>query len=92
MTNIGEAHMEQLGSKENILKEKLCIQEKMAEDGALFLNGDDPLLRTVVPENSRKKILYGLSEGCDCRGSIFIWKPGILYLPPSLDRSRFRYA
>ena len=32
MTNIGVAHIEQLGSKENILKEKLHIQDGMAEE------------------------------------------------------------
>ena len=68
MTNIGVAHIEQLGSKENILKEKLHIQDGMAEDGVLFLNGDDPLLRAVMPNQGRSRILYGLWEGCDCRG------------------------
>lgn len=68
MTNIGVAHIEQLGSQENILKEKLHIQDGMPEDGTLFLNGDDPLLRNVVPQGGRKKVLYGLSEGCDYRG------------------------
>ena len=68
MTNIGVAHIEQLGSKENILKEKLHIQDGMAEDGVLFLNGDDPLLRAVMPDQGRSRILYGLWEGCDCRG------------------------
>lgn len=68
MTNIGVAHIEQLGSQDNILKEKLHIQDGMAKDGTLFLNGDDPLLRNVIPENGRKKVLYGLSEGCDYRG------------------------
>ncbi len=55
MTNIGVAHIEQLGSKENILKEKLHIQDGMSEDGTLFLNGDDPLLRDVIPEERQKK-------------------------------------
>ena len=68
MTNIGVAHIEQLGSKENILKEKLHIQDGMAEDGVLFLNGDDPLLRAAMPNQGRSRILYGLWEGCDCRG------------------------
>lgn len=68
VTNIGVAHIEQLGSKENILKEKLHIQDGMAEDGVLFLNGDDPLLRGAVPDHGRERILYGLWEGCDCRG------------------------
>lgn len=68
MTNIGITHIEQLGSQENILKEKLHIQDGMKEDGILFLNGDDTLLSKVVPEKGRKKVLYGLSETCDYRG------------------------
>ena len=55
MTNIGVAHIEQLGSQENILKEKLHIQDGMSEKGTLFLNGDDPLLRDVVSGRRQKK-------------------------------------
>ena len=44
MTNIGVAHIEQLGSKENILKEKLHIQDGMSEDGTLFLTEMIPFL------------------------------------------------
>ncbi|WP_371736998.1 Mur ligase family protein, partial [Eggerthella lenta] len=58
MTNIGVTHIEQLGSQQNILEEKLHIQDNMAADGLLVLNGDDGLLRDVVPENGRRKILY----------------------------------
>ena len=50
MTNIGIAHIEQLGSQECILEEKLHIQEGMPPEGILFLNGDDPLLASVVPK------------------------------------------
>ena len=67
ITNIGLAHIEQLGSQENILREKLCIQEGMPEDGILFLNGDDPLLRQVkIP--GRRVLYYGMGENCDVRG------------------------
>ena len=62
MTNIGIAHIEQLGSQECILEEKLHIQEGMPPEGILFLNGDDPLLASVVPKEGRKKVLYGLGR------------------------------
>lgn len=68
MTNIGVTHIEQLGSQENILREKLHIQDGMPEDGCLFLNGDDPMLRQAAGELKRPVCLYGLSEGCDVRG------------------------
>lgn len=67
MTNIGVAHIEQLGSQEHILEEKLHIQDGMPAEGALFLNGDDPLLASVVPKGGRKRVLYGLSRDCDYR-------------------------
>ena len=68
MTNIGVTHIEQLGSQENILEEKLHIQDGMAEDGILFLNGDDGMLKDVVPAGGRRKILYGMAEDCQYRG------------------------
>ncbi len=44
ITGIGVCHLEQLGSRENILKAKLEIVEGMPQDGILCLNGDDELL------------------------------------------------
>ncbi len=45
--NIGVSHIENLGSREGILKAKLEILDGMAENAPLILNGDDPLLREV---------------------------------------------
>lgn len=67
ITNIGVAHIEQLGSRENILEEKLHIQDGMASDGTLFLNGDDLMLKDVIPGEGRKGVTYGLGEGCHYR-------------------------
>ncbi len=50
MTNIGVAHIGQLGSQENIRKEKLNIINDFAgnrKKRILFLNGDDALLREI---------------------------------------------
>ncbi len=44
ITNIGSSHIGNLGSKENILKAKLEIKEGLK--GPLFVNGDDPYLKT----------------------------------------------
>ena len=68
MTNIGVAHIEQLGSRENILKEKLHIQDGMSPDGLLILNGDDPMLEAAAPAGGRRRVLYGMSENCRYRG------------------------
>ena len=42
--NIGNMHIEHLGSMEGILQAKLEILEGMSEDGRIILNGDDALL------------------------------------------------
>ena len=47
LTNIGEAHIEHLGSKEGILKAKSEMLEYMQPDGHVFINGDDPYLKTL---------------------------------------------
>lgn len=65
MTNIGIAHIEQLGSQENICREKLHIQDGMREGGILYVNGDDPILKTVRAKEGCRTITYGTEEGCD---------------------------
>ncbi len=47
ITNIGTAHMEMLGSRENICRAKLEILCGLREGGTLILNGDEPLLRGI---------------------------------------------
>jgi UDP-N-acetylmuramoyl-tripeptide--D-alanyl-D-alanine ligase len=44
ITNIGTAHLEALGSRENIAKAKLEIIEGLKPEGTLVYNGDEPLL------------------------------------------------
>ncbi|MBQ7535508.1 MAG: UDP-N-acetylmuramoyl-tripeptide--D-alanyl-D-alanine ligase [Stomatobaculum sp.] len=64
-TNVGDAHIEQLGSRENILREKLHIQDYMPEGSVMFLNGDDPLLRNCTLREGFRKVLYGTTPDCD---------------------------
>lgn len=44
ITNIGNSHIECLGSRENICKAKLEIVEGVPEDGWVILNADEPML------------------------------------------------
>lgn len=50
ITNIGTAHIGNLGSRENILKAKLEILDGMT-DGTLIINNDNDLLRNVEYDN-----------------------------------------
>ncbi len=56
ITNIGVSHIENLGSRENILKAKLEIIEGMEKGSPLILNGDNDLLSTVMSE--RFKVVF----------------------------------
>lgn len=62
MTNIGISHIENLGSRENILKAKCEIFEAMSATARCILNGDDDLLTTVSRPN---KCLYGFDSDND---------------------------
>ncbi len=65
ISNIGDAHIEFLGSREGILKAKCEIFEHLKEDGVAILNGDDALLDTV--ELPQRIIRCGQSAHCQVR-------------------------
>jgi UDP-N-acetylmuramoyl-tripeptide--D-alanyl-D-alanine ligase len=67
ITNIGVTHIEQLGTKENIYKEKMTIQDGLCEGGVLFLNGDDEFLKDTKAKEGCRTIYYGTSKQCDFR-------------------------
>ena len=67
ITNIGITHIEQLGSRENIYKEKMTIQDGLREHGVMILNGDDDMLCNTKGKDGVKTIYYGLSQNCDFR-------------------------
>jgi UDP-N-acetylmuramoyl-tripeptide--D-alanyl-D-alanine ligase len=65
MTNIGTAHIQQLGTQENILAEKLHITDYMSPGSYVILNGDDPLLRGAKLAEGLIPVYYGTSPDCD---------------------------
>lgn len=68
ITNIGSMHIENLGSREGILKAKLEILEGMHPSGTCFFNGDEPLLWNLRESNPRKIWYFGIeNEACDIR-------------------------
>ena len=64
ITNIGITHIEYLGSRENIYREKLTIQDGLKDGGLLILNGDDDLLKETVGKPGVRTVYYGLGENC----------------------------
>ena len=48
ITNIGEAHLQDLGSREGIAKAKFEIIDGLKDAGAFYYDGDEPLLEDLV--------------------------------------------
>ena len=67
VTNIGISHIEQLKTQENIRAEKLHIADTIGEQGALYLNGDDPMLQQLRESYTGKIVWYGMESDCDYR-------------------------
>ena len=65
ITNIGDAHIENLGSRENIFKAKCEIFPHLKRDGLAILNGDDPLLAALEGTLAQRTVFVGEGEGLD---------------------------
>ncbi|TYS57406.1 UDP-N-acetylmuramoyl-tripeptide--D-alanyl-D-alanine ligase [Sutcliffiella horikoshii] len=64
ITNIGESHMQDLGSREGIAEAKLEIAAGLKQDGKLIINGDEPLLTDKV-RGKTNVIPFGLKANND---------------------------
>ena len=66
ITNIGISHIENLGTREGILKAKLEILEGLPSDGTVILNGDNDLLWSKNGELDFETLYYGIeNKACD---------------------------
>lgn len=65
LTNIGQCHLEQLGSREGVLKAKSEIFDFMNRNGGVILNGDDDMLSTIHNVGGITPIRYGLNTDND---------------------------
>ncbi|MFC7392458.1 UDP-N-acetylmuramoyl-tripeptide--D-alanyl-D-alanine ligase [Scopulibacillus cellulosilyticus] len=64
ITNIGESHIEFLGSREGIAKAKMEIVDGMKPGGMLIIDGDEPLLRSFHFDEIQKATCgYGDDNG-----------------------------
>lgn len=65
LTNIGQCHLEFLGSRDGILRAKSEIFDCMKEDGLACVNGDDDKLITIEKVKGRPPVRFGLSPEND---------------------------
>ena len=59
-TNIGECHLEFLGTRDGILKAKTEVFEEMDENSEVVVNGDDDKLITLENVHGKKPVRYGM--------------------------------
>ena len=68
ITNVGVAHIQSAGSRENILKAKMEIANYMTQSDVLLINGDNDMLQTVDMGAMKPSVYkYGLEEHNDIR-------------------------
>lgn len=68
ITNVGTAHIGNLGSRENILKAKLEILDGLKENGTLVINNDNDMLHNWNEENISKNfdvVTFGMENKSD---------------------------
>lgn len=59
ITNVGEAHIENLGSREGILKAKLEVLEGMPQGSTVIMNGDNDMLWSVNGQLEYEEVYFG---------------------------------
>ena len=63
ITNIGLCHLENLGTRDGILKAKTEVFDHLRGEGIVILNGDDDKLSAIQEVNGKKAVKYGLHKG-----------------------------
>lgn len=75
ITNVGTSHLENLKTRENILKAKLEITSFFKEDNVLIVNGDNDLLCDLKEENY-KLVKIGVEHDYNFKGCRIIINKG----------------
>ncbi len=93
ITNIGEAHIERLGSVENIASAKGELLREMGKGGTAILNGDDPHLRRLGEEFKGEVFYYGFGEELHFRAEDYrINKEGSVFTVIFPDKTKHGYS
>jgi UDP-N-acetylmuramoyl-tripeptide--D-alanyl-D-alanine ligase len=73
ITNVGTAHIEFLGSREEIAREKGDLIAQLPSEGTAVLNADDPLVLAQRDRTRARVISFGTSIDADVRGGDIEW-------------------
>ena len=70
ITNVGVAHIEFMGSREAIAREKGALAEAIGPEGWVILNGDDPFSAGIAQRTQARILVAGTAAGSICAGEI----------------------
>jgi UDP-N-acetylmuramoyl-tripeptide--D-alanyl-D-alanine ligase len=63
ITNVGVAHIEFMGTREAIAKEKGALAEAVIAEGSVILNADDPFSKGIAERTRAHVIFAGTNDG-----------------------------
>src|SRR5690606_32049420 len=63
ITNIGMAHIEFMGSRENIAKEKGMLAEALKPSGYVILSAEDDFAKSIAARTKADAIYTGIDKG-----------------------------
>lgn len=77
VTRVAATHLESFGSLEAIRRTKMELTAAVAADGTVFLNADDPAVRSMAESTSANVILYGTTIDAAFRATSIVSRDGI---------------
>lgn len=69
VTTIGTSHIQFMRTRENIMAEKVKLADYLEPSAPLFVSGDNDLLPGLDSGGRFRLVTFGLSEGCQWRGT-----------------------
>jgi UDP-N-acetylmuramoyl-tripeptide--D-alanyl-D-alanine ligase len=67
VTNVGVAHLELFGSRENVVRAKGELVEALPDEGVAILNADDEAVRSYRSRTRARTLTYGFAPDADVR-------------------------
>ena len=77
VTRVAASHLESFGSLEAIRRTKMELPSAVGTGGTVFLNADDPAVRSMAASTSANVILYGTTTDAAFRATSIVSRNGI---------------
>jgi UDP-N-acetylmuramoyl-tripeptide--D-alanyl-D-alanine ligase len=74
ITNIGQAHLEGMGSLENVVREKGELFRALGEDGVLVVNRNDSHVSAIARDLPGQKVTFGIGTEADVMVEHLAWE------------------